>query len=55
MLYLQESKLGWIVTGELGALLGESIKNNFKAVFADNDTYGSTSRENNTCQEKKML
>ncbi|XP_050058669.1 uncharacterized protein LOC126553154 [Aphis gossypii] len=59
-LSLQDTKLGWIVTGGLEVTcllgvnsLGESIESDWKPVLADKEQYGQGSKANQRCAEEE--
>lgn len=59
-LSLQESKLGWIVTGGLEVTcllginsLGETMESDWKTVLADKEQYGKGSKANQRCEEEE--
>lgn len=59
-LCLQNSKLGWIVTGELGSTcllsVGELQENDWKAIVSNEDnSYGKLSKMNQRCLEENQV
>ncbi|XP_008185105.1 uncharacterized protein LOC103309988 [Acyrthosiphon pisum] len=59
-LSLQDTKLGWVVTGGLEVTcllginsLGETMESDWKAILADEQQYGKGSKANQRCEEEE--
>lgn len=58
---LQDTKLGWVITGEIGSVCllnisstGKSLEEDWKTSFMDNDMYGRSSKANLRCLEEEL-